>query len=193
LWRVFDRDEDGDIMTIYPSPHKYKYDGNDDKSLELFNKIDGNLDNLKKMSFPVYQYYDYGHIRWLFDQMKKNNDEVLCFNCPIQYLLNANTNFFSSPIVACGNILFIEDFSHETVVVCNGNGNEYKLNKDHGFPLYSIHLMQVYIKNYCKKYHKNLTVKCWIGSNKFMNFFLGYNLIKTNKFKCLEYMIDKIE
>jgi hypothetical protein len=80
------------------------------------------------------------------------------------------------------------DFEKDIIIDCGGS--EYKLSKNDGFPIYSIHMMDSRIRFY----DKNLIVKCWIASNAFYNLFITHTKAhKTNKITCRHFMIGPNE
>jgi hypothetical protein len=119
--------------------------------------------------------------------MKSNKDELLCFETPLKYLCADKTSMFSSNFILEGNLLFL-DFNDDILI--ESGGIEYKLTKNDGFPIYSIHFMQSNI-NTC---NLDVIVKCWIASNAFYNLFTTHSKVhKTNKIGCCHFMIGPIE
>ena len=93
----------------------------------------------------VYKYFMYGHISDLFNKMKLNKDDLLCFETPIKYLCHGKTSIFSSKYIITGNLLFL-DFLEDTII--QSGDTEYKLSKNDGFPIYSTHFMTSRMKYY---------------------------------------------
>ena len=187
LFRLCDKDKNGEIIRLYSLPQHFKYDGNEKEAHNIYNKIGGNLDNLKTLNCEVYKYYDYGHISNLFDKMKSNKDDLLCFETPLKYLCADKTSIFSSNFIVDGNLLFL-DFKEDIII--ESGGIEYKLSKNNGFPIYSIHFMTSIVKNY----NKDVLVKCWMASNALLKLFTTNEKIhKTNKIGCCRFMIAPIE
>ena len=189
LFRLYDKDKDGEIIRLYENPRNFKYDGNKEYAQHIYNKIGGNLDNLKTLNYDTYKYYDYGHISNLFDKMKSNKNELLCFETPLKYLCSDKTSIFSSNFIIDGNLLFL-DFKEDIII--ESGGIEYNLSERDGFPIYSIHFMT----SQMKYYNKDVLVKCWIASNAFYNLFTtntNEKIHRTNKFGCCRFMIGQIE